>query len=207
MRMISGLMMATISVMVLSVVGSVHGEDTLPRTSDSIDYNAGICWDYNLAYYLKAAKGWRMDDSVAAANGWSAAFYPESLTAATSPIIVFPVAYFKDDTNMTVYDVIAAYGEKFESDHGGSVISDQPSITAAAGSVAEVRRFANAAAKDYQMIAFYNVPNGVIALILASRSEQDFDRSVAAFRETAGTYIFVTDKTQVRNNTDTGKGN
>ena len=190
--------LAVLTAMTFVASGSALAQDTLHRRSDSVDYNAGIVYDYNFAYYLKAAKGWRMDDSLAAASGWSTAFYPESLTAATSPIVVFPVVYFKDDTNMTLHDVMSAYGQKFEADHRGSHISDEPPITARNGSIAQVCRFTNDAANDYQMIAFFDVPKGVIAIILSSRSSREFDRYVDGFHEIVSSYVFITDKARIQ---------
>jgi hypothetical protein len=179
--------------------------DSLQSVGDAIDYNGGICHDYNFAYYLKAAKGWRMDDQLASYLNSSAAFYPDSFTSSTSPVVVFTNVWFKDDSTISAKYIMDGYGQKFEDDYPGSYFHDQLPITTKGGDTAFVRSFANEKMNVYQMIAFNDLPGGVCAIILSSKNKNAFQAYTQGFREIATSYIFITDKFKIIQESDTTK--
>lgn len=179
--------------------------DSLQVESDPIDYNGGICHDYNFAYYMKAAKGWRMDDPLASYLNSSAAFYPDSFTSSTSPVVVFTNVWFKDDSTISMSKVMNGYGQRFEEDFPGSVSMDHPPILTKGNTTASVRSYINEKMNAYQMIAFNDMPGGVCAIFLSSKNKNAFEAYTQGFREIAASFIFITSKFQIRQESDTTK--
>ena len=159
------------------------------------------------AFILKAPAGWVLDTTVAKSSGLAATLYPEGSSWKGGISVMYVRVIYKDKHKRTLGDVVQSDIKEFKSRNRTTTVSSMPAVTTRDRKRALMRHFYDAQNKNEEAVAYidelrlcssgsnrvgrYGERGVVVLVVLSSRTRKDYDRSLEAFRQLAGSYFFV----------------
>jgi len=143
------------------------------------------------AFILKEPAGWVLDTTVAKSSGLAATLYPEGSSWKEGISVMYVRVIYKDKHKRTLGDVVQSDIKEFKSRNRNTTVSSMPAVTTRDRKRALMRHFYDAQNKNEEAVAYIDEPCVVVLVVLSSRTRKDYDRSLEAFRQLAGSYFFV----------------
>ncbi len=159
------------------------------------DSNTGIIYGKNHAYALTAPKGWVLDNKNGVKQGLHAVFYPRGSSWSDGVAVMYANVWQKESATQTVQDIIDSDIQKFKENVPDLKVENAEAIELEKDKTATVKYFtSDANGQNFEAIAYINEEKLVVLIVLTSRTKKDFEKSLPAFRELVGSYLFLTDK-------------
>jgi hypothetical protein len=158
--------------------------------TDSSDGGGGIVYGSDHAFIISAPKGWVLDNSSGVSQGLYAVFYPKGGSWEQSPAVMYAnTASRKSKDNETVVKLIEYDSNQFKSNHPEVKIGDLPSLRTKNEKSAIVKTFAYT---QYEAVAYIEEETIIAMIVLTTRTEEQFNNALPAFRELVSSYLFIT---------------
>jgi len=165
--------------------------------ADSSDGGGGIVYGSNHAFIISAPKGWVLDNSSGVSQGLYAVFYPKGGSWEQSPAVMFAnTASRKSKDNETVTKLIEYDSNQFKSNHPEVKIGDLLSLRTKKEKSAIVKTFAYT---QYEAVAYIEEETIIAMIVLTTRTEEQFNNALPAFRELVSSYLFITKDVHLQN--------
>jgi hypothetical protein len=150
------------------------------------------------SFILKEPAGWVIDGSAAKSQDVDAVLYREGSSWKDAVAVMYARVIEKDQEKATIERVITEDVNDFLKQSRESKILESPALETRDKKRAIVRGFYDAANKNYESVAFIDEPKVVVILALSSRNEDEFEKSLQAFKSLVGSYFFVKELVQAR---------
>jgi len=162
-------------------------------------FKGGIVHGEQHAFLIEAPPGWVLDNQSGVSQGLNAVFYPKgSSWSEASAVMYASMAGKKKEGLNTVQEVIDHDLAKFKRGNPKITMTKGRPIKTADGKTAQVCLFRGDQWGNQEAVAYINEKNVVAILVLSSRSQSDFQKSLPAFEKLVASYRFYTDKVQIQ---------
>jgi hypothetical protein len=174
----------------------VYAAPALQEKSKSVEdtANSGLIYGTDHSFTLTAPTGWVLDNSSGVSQGLHAVFYRRGSSWKDAVAVMYARAVHKNSEKKTLEDVVQADVADFKKSSKDSTATDGSPLPTRDKKTALVRFFYDGANKNYEAVAFIDEPKVVVLLALTSRTKDDYENSLAAFKELVGSYYFISDK-------------
>jgi len=162
------------------------------------DANAGIIYGDNHAFFLTPPKGWVLDNFSGVSQGLHAVFYRLGSSWSDAKSVMYANTVSKGvQGDETIDKVIEGDVSRFRATSPNlSVISTAPSITGDRKE-AIVKLFFGDRYSNHEAVAYIDERKVVVIIVLSSRSKEEFEASLPAFKELVGSYRFFTEDVRI----------
>lgn len=143
------------------------------------------------AFILKEPGGWVMDGAAAKSQGLETVLYRVGSSWKNAPAVMYARVIYKDETQSTVEKVISDDVSDFLKLSRESRVADLPALGTRDKKISVVKGFYDAKNKNHEAVAFIDEPKVVVILALSCRDQDEFDKSLPAFKALVGSYFFV----------------
>ena len=158
-------------------------------TQDSSDYNTGLVYGSDHAFFLTAPHGWVLDNSSGVPDGLYAVFYPRGGSWRESEAVMYANTSSKSTEGNETVDKVMAYDmQQFKTEHPGIEITDSETLLTKDGKKAFVRIFDYS---QHEAVAYIDEETIVSMIVLSARTEEAFQSAFPAFKELVASYSFV----------------
>ncbi len=134
------------------------------------------------AFSLDAPSGWVEDNSVALDNRLNAVYYPENSSWNESSTVIYSNI---EDLNeeKTMKDIITWDIANYKIGAGDLKVTTQPTINIKKGMKATVKYITGTSYESFEAVAYVQIEDHVVIVVLSSKSQEDFDKSISAFED------------------------
>jgi hypothetical protein len=171
---------------------SVSAFDQNPRNG----VDGTILLGPHYSFILKEPAGWVLDGATAKSQDLDAVLYREGSSWKDAVAVMYARVIQKDQEKATMERVITEDVKDFLKQSRESKVSESPELETRDKKRAIVKRFYDAANKNYESVAFIDEPKVVVILALSSRNKDEFEKSLQAFKALVGSYFFVKELVQ-----------
>ena len=159
------------------------------------DLNSGIVYGKEHSFTLSAPDGWILDNSSGVSQGLHAVFFPTGSSWKDGIVVMYARVIHKDaGRNKTTGRVIKDDIATFKSASSESTVKEGSSISTSDNKKAVIKYFYDAQNKNHEAVAYINESKVVVILVLSSRSREDYEKSLTAFKDLVASYYFVAEK-------------
>ena len=160
------------------------------QTRDKLD--GVILFRPDIKFILKEPEGWVLDTQSGAGSAVEAVLYPKGSSWEKAVAVMYARVVHKNETQRTVEKVIVNDVEDFMKQSKDSTVSDSPSLPTRDKKQARVKVFYDAVNKNYESVAFIDNSKVVVVIALSSRTKDEYEKSLPAFRELVASYFEFT---------------
>jgi hypothetical protein len=159
------------------------------------DMNAGIIYGKDLAFGLKAPKGWVLDNQSGVSQGLHAVFYEQGQSWENATTVIYAnTASLIAESHKTLTQLIKYDLDNFTKNYSGLEITDGKDILIKGDLVAKVKYLSGQSYGNYEAISYIDAGKTGVMIILSSRTKDGFEKSLAAFESLVKSYVFVSDE-------------
>jgi len=141
---------------------------------------ASVCSAGEVAYTIAAPDGWQIDNRAGNSNGLCTLLYPKGSSWSKGPAVMYPNLLEKGNEEFAA--VVERDVDRLRQDSSDVVVADSK-LSPGPESRAVVKRIHGKEVNGYQEYAYLDGKGAVIVLVLASRTQSDFERALPAFAE------------------------
>jgi hypothetical protein len=158
----------------------------------SDDFNSGLVYGPNYSFYLTAPSGWVLDDKSGVSNGFQAVFYPSNFNWKNSPVVMYANWTYKDSVIKDIKSFVENDLERARENGNKNVTAIKTdTIITNKGQVGEIWSYNGDQWQNSEQICYFEEKNGIVILVLSSRTKNEFDKSIAAFKILLRSYSFL----------------
>ena len=139
---------------------------------------ASVCYAGEVAYTIAAPDGWQIDNRAGNANGLCTLLYPKGTSWKDGPAVMYPNLIEKGNEKFAA--VVRRDVDRLRQASSDVVVADSK-LPPGPESRAVVKRIHGKDVNGYQEYAYLDGKRAVIVLVLASRTQADFQRALPAF--------------------------
>ena len=139
---------------------------------------------------LKAPDKWVIGEKAPSSQDVQLALWKEGWSWKSAVVVMYVRVIHKCEEQPTVEKVIQNDIDDFLKLSRDSKVSDSPPISTRDKKQAIVKDFYDAANKNYESVAFIDETKVVVIVALSSRTKEEFDTSLPAFRALVGSYFY-----------------
>lgn len=164
------------------------------------DQNAlteGLVYGKGHSFWISAPNGWILDNSSGVNRGLYAVFYPKGLTWKNSTAVMYAnTARKKADESLE--DFIKGDTDNFKEKGSPNItIAKAEPIKTKDGKLAQVRLFTGDQWANSEAVAYIPENKVIVMIVLTSRTETDFKKSLGAFQALVGSYQFLAEDVRI----------
>lgn len=162
--------------------------------------NAGLVFFKQSSFLLSAPKNWVMDNEAGTGQGLPAVFYPQGSSWSKGASVMYANVWVKDDPKEeTLEKIIEADVKNFKARSENLKVTDGEALpTQKSDKKATVKYFTGDPFGNHEAIAYIDEGNTVTMIVLTSRTKEDFEKSLAAFKELVASYSFLTGNVKIQ---------
>ncbi len=168
---------------------------------DNTDHNSGLVYGHGHSFWIRAPKGWVLDNESGTDMGLHAVFYPEGSSWAQSIAVMYVNTAAKTNESVTINQIISYDIENFKSKSPNLKVVDKKSIILPDKKKVIVNHFSGDSHGNYEAIGYLDESKVVVMFVLTSRNEKEFNKSLKAFEELVKSYEWLTGDVKIE-----GKG-
>lgn len=157
----------------------------------------GLVYGKGHAFWVSAPIGWILDNESGVKQGLHAVFYPKGSTWKDSSVVMYVNTVFRkpdDSLENFIKEDIETFKEK-GSNNIKVITADN--IKTNDGKDARVRVFTGDKWGNYEAVAFIPENKIFVMIVLTSRVESGFQKSLESFRSLVGSYKFWTEEVHI----------
>src|SRR2546430_4056732 len=139
---------------------------------------ASVCSAGEAAYTIAAPEGWQIDTRAGRNNGLCTVLYPKGTSWTDGPAVMYPNLLAKGKEELAA--VVRRDLDRIREASSDVVVADSK-LPPGPESRAVVKRIHGKAGTGYQECAYLDGKSAVIVLVLASRTQSDFEHALPAF--------------------------
>ena len=139
---------------------------------------ASICYAGEMAYTIAAPEGWQIDNRAGKSNGLCTLLYPKGSSWSDGPAVMYPNLLEKGNEELAT--VVRRDLDRLREASSDVVVADSK-LPPGPESPAVVKRIHGKEVNGYQEYAYLDGKKAVIVLVLASRTQSDFEGALPAF--------------------------
>jgi hypothetical protein len=161
--------------------------------------NSGILLFRGSSFMLAAPKNWVMDSQSGAGAGLPAVFYPQGSSWSQGKAVMYANVWVKTNpAQETLEKVIEVDVKAFKDRSDKLKVTDGEALaTSKSDKKATVKYFTGDPFGNHEAIAYIDEGKTVSMIVLSSRTREDFEKSLAAFKELVGSYFFLTGNVKI----------
>jgi hypothetical protein len=149
---------------------------------------------------------WVIDNKSGVPNNLHAVFYPVGSSWAKATSIMYANTSSKAIAgNETIEKVIDYDISQFKKRAPNLVVTDAESLPTLLGKKAIAKYFSGDNFNNYEATAYIDENKVVVFIVLSSRSKEEFEKSLPAFKELVKSYEFWTENVKIENQKGKGK--
>ncbi len=145
----------------------------------------------NFSFVLKEPAGWILDVETAKPRDLQAVLYAQGSSWKNAVSVMYARVIYKNEIQNTAERVIANDVAEFLKLSKDSKVSDSPALTTRDKKTAIVKAFYDGANKNYESVAFIDETKVVVILVLSSRDNGEYEKSLPAFKDLVGSYAVL----------------
>jgi hypothetical protein len=166
----------------------------------------GIIYGKNHSFMLTAPEGWIIDNKSGIPNGLHAVFYPKGSSWSKATAMMYAnTASKKVAGNETIGKVIEYDISQFKKKSPDLAVKDAEPLPISKGKKAIIKYFSGDNFNNHEAIAYIDENKVVVIIVLSSRSKEEFENSLPAFKELLNSYQFLTEDVRIENKEQTVK--
>ncbi|MCB0219240.1 MAG: hypothetical protein KDH09_06050 [Chrysiogenetes bacterium] len=151
-----------------------------------------LCATGLLSFELHAPAGWVLDSTSGRSNGLAVVLYPAGSSWSNSNVMMYiNRGIASPDAKDRVADVMAVDLKRFQENSPSIVSRDMAPAKTAGGRKVLIRRFSGDKWGNNELVGYVDTPGGVGIIVLSSRSIEDFEKSIDAFRALLADFRYV----------------
>jgi hypothetical protein len=154
--------------------------------------DTGLVYGDTHAFFVSAPSGWILDNRSGLANGVHAAFYPQGSNWRDSAAVMYANGVGRSPGE-SVDSFIADDVRTFQNRSPQIQVKEGSPIKTKHGRVAQVRYFTGDQWGNHEAVAYITENQAFIIIALTARSQEAYERSLAAFAELVHSYTFISD--------------
>ena len=163
-------------------------------------YNTGIVYGDNHAYSLTAPEGWILDNKSGVNQGLYAVFYKTGESWKNAETVMYTnTASLEDPIHNTLNKLIKYDMKNFKIEYPDIKYRNADNIKINDHVVAKVKYISGKSYGNYEAIAYIDAEKTGIMIILTSRTNEGFEKSLSAFESLVKSYFFIADKVIIEN--------
>jgi hypothetical protein len=168
--------MLTAVVVVSESIAGGQGQTTGPSGQ------SGLVYEGSASFWVDVPRGWILDSEAGRRDGPIVVLYRTGTTWQTSePVMYANVSRATGAQPLTAREAANADITKWRNDVRDVVVKEVANLTTAGGQTALIRKFASAAEKRYESVAYIPGPQRVWVLVLSARSARNHDTAYPVF--------------------------
>jgi hypothetical protein len=181
---------------ILFLSSCIHQNPSIKIDKEN-NFGGGIIYGKEHAFTILAPQGWVLDNQIGVSLGLYAVFYPTGSTWKNSDVVMYIKSFYIDD-KVTLKDFIESDIQLFKSNHGQTlIVKNGESIQTGKGKVAEIRIFSGDKWGNFESVAYLQENKVIITIVLTSRNENLYLKSIQAFQELIESYYFITSNVDI----------
>jgi hypothetical protein len=137
-----------------------------------------ICYAGEAAYTIAAPEGWQIDNGAGHRDGLCTVLYPKGSSWTDGPAVMYPSLLEKGKEDLAA--VVRRDLDRFRATPSDVVVADSK-LPPGPESRAVVKRIHGKGGNGYQECAYLDGKSAVIVVVLASKTQSDFERALPAF--------------------------
>jgi len=186
----------TLILLLLVGYSYAYSADSTETEQNKTDYTRGLVFGENYAYYLVPPAGWERDENPLVRLNWNSAFYPQEYSDSTSPVIIYSIVLFKDES-MKSGDILEAYTAGYKTSFANLRIKDRDAIITAHDDTLQVRLHWSPESHLFQLIAIHELEDKAVLVIFQARTSKSFNKYEAKLEEMMKSYQYLTDNVRM----------
>lgn len=163
------------------------------------NFNSGIIYGKDHSFMLTAPKGWVIDNKSGVPNNLHAVFYPVGSSWAKATSIMYANTASKGVAgNETIQKVIDYDLSQFRKKSPNVIVTDAEPLPTSKGKKAIAKYLSGDTFGNHEAIAYIDENKVVVFIVLSSRSQEDFVKSLPAFKELVASYELWTEDVTIK---------
>jgi hypothetical protein len=165
--------------------------------NNPISSSNGLVYGSGHSFMISAPIGWVLDNSSGVNQGLHAVFYPKGSTWKDSITVMYVnTAERKPDESLD--DFIKGDTDNFKEKGSSNIkIQNAEPIKTKDGKTAQVRHFRGDQWGNSESVAYIQENKIIVMIVLTSRTDSDFQKSLSAFRSLVESYQFFTEDVRI----------
>jgi hypothetical protein len=139
---------------------------------------ASVCYAGEAAFTIAAPEGWQIDNLTGHRNGLCTVLYPNGSSWSDGPAVMYPNLLAKGKEELAA--VVRRDLDRVRQNSSDVVVADSK-LPPGPESRAVVKRIHGKGGNGYQEYAYLDGKSAVIVVVLASKTQSDFERALPAF--------------------------
>lgn len=163
-------------------------------SEDSAGGDCGILYGEGYSFGICAPKGWVFDDQSGVSQGLPAVFYPEGKSWQDSSVVMYVNWAPKSSDIKNIKDLVQLNLDRFKEKGSKEVRATFiDRIENENKHIGEFWEFSGDKWGNSELLCYYEEENGIVMIVLSSRTKTDFDSSRDAFVELVRSYFYITE--------------
>jgi hypothetical protein len=165
------------------------------------DMKTGIIYGNNHAFSLTAPNGWVLDNKSGINQGLHAVFYRKGESWEKAETIMYAnTASLEDNAHRTLDQLIKFDLDDFKNNYSDIKITDGKDILINGSVIAKIKYLSGKSYGNYEAMAYIDAGKNGIMIIMSSRTQDGFEKSLTAFEDMVKSYFFMADKVIIEKN-------